>query len=106
MCKVKGPTFLPSAVTMNGTRCDDQAGNEGNIAAEPIELCNGHRSLVLLRGLRGCLELGTLQQRISAFPCLNLSVFRGNVETFSLGECGDAARCASRPRSWSGPGAR
>lgn len=51
---------------------DHEPGDEVNIAAQPIELGDRNGAFMLTSGEERCAELGTLLNRVAAFPGLDL----------------------------------
>ena len=94
---MNGSTFLPSAVTMNGTRCAIRPLMKAT-SAKPVELRHGDFTPGFLGGLQRGLQCGPAIQSIATLAGLDLGELGDDGEAFSLGELATALRCASWPR--------
>ena len=66
-----------------------QAGDERDVAAQPVELGDGDLALGLLRRLQRGLQLRPAVERIGALAGLDLGELGDDLEAFGLGEGGD-----------------
>ena len=66
---------MPTAVTMNGTCCAIRPADEGDVAAEPVELGDSDFALSLLSGFQRRLQLRTAIERVGTFAGLDLGEF-------------------------------
>ena len=90
MCSVNGSTLRPSAVTMNGTRCDIRPAMNATSRDSLSSLATATSHLALLRRLQRGLQLRPALQRVAALAALDLGEFGDDVETFNCGERGDS----------------
>ena len=66
-----------------------QAGDERDVAAEPVELGDGDLTLGLLRRLQRRLQFGPAVECVAALAGLDLGELGDDLEAFGRGERGD-----------------
>jgi hypothetical protein len=76
-----------------------EAGDESDIATQPIELCDHDRALlpVSARFGQGGAKLRAAVERVGALARLDLSELGGDLEALSLGEAGDGGALGVEP---------
>ena len=74
-----------------------QAGNEGHVAREPVELGHQDRTLRLARCGQRCGELRPSVERVGALAGFDLGEFGEDGDAFGFGKARDRCSLASSP---------